>query len=959
MAVINSFSFALKRLWSHRGIVVCLAAGLIAAIALTVAVPLYADGIQYNLLSASLARSAEQTRRPPFSFIFHYVGAWHGPINPAQYRPLDEFMREQIAGVIRLPLGEVGGVARYVSTDTLQLYPDGRTIRRSERLDLVKVAFVSGVFDNIQLIEGDLPQPSGQEGVLEALVSLSLANELGLKTGQVYRLYRPGEAGGQPFQIRLRVTGVWIPMDASGEFWFYPPTSFDKKLFVSEEAFFNLLAPGLVRPINEAAWRLAFDGGGLNSSEVPRLLARVDNAQTQVAALLPNTDLEYSPAAALRSYRRAAQSLTGLLFVFAAPVLALILYFLGLVAAMLVRRQRSEIAVLRSRGASRGWVVVVYLLEWSLLGAAALLAGPWIGLSIARLIGRTGSFLDFSQSTPLPLRLTPETGAVGLAAAGLAVLFSLLPAWQTGRFTIVSYKQEAARARQRPLWLRAYLDLLLLLPALYGLYTLRVEGRLELFGRALGSADPFQNPLLFLLPTLFIVSLSLLSLRLLPYLLAGLAWLAARLPGAVTVLALRQLSRSASAYLAPLMLLIVTLSLAGFVASMAHTLDRSLHDSVYYEVGADLSLVEGGEAIGEQEGGPPPDPFAAPPGGPLVRTRNEPVTWNFLPASDHLQLPGVQAVARVGRYSAQIRASGRSADGRLVGVDRVDFPGVVFFREDFASEPLVALMNRLASNPAALLVDRRTWERFNLKTGDPVEIAVDLTERQRLPFKVAGFFDYLPSLYPEDGPIFLTNLEYIFESTGGLLPYDVWLRTAPDADSRSIVAGIQRLGAFVVRAQDARELLETSMLSPNRQGTLGLLSVGFLAASALTVIGFMLHAIFSFRERFVQLGVLRALGLSSRQMAAALALEQCLLVLVGLSAGTLIAVLTARLFIPHLPVTFGSHPGTPPYSVQIAWLDMARVYLIFGVMLLLGVAATLGSLSRMNIFQAVKMGENV
>jgi putative ABC transport system permease protein len=958
MSPFNSFSFALKRLWSHRVIVVCLAAGLATAVALTVAVPLYADGIQYNLLTTALAHASAETRRPSFSFIFHYVGAWHEPIDTDRYGMVDEFMREQIAGVIGLPLGEAG-VTRYVTTDNLQLYLDGRTIRRSERLDLVKAAFVSEVFDQVKLVEGELPLPAGEDGVIEALVSLNLANELGIKTGEIYRLYRPDEAGGKPFQSRVRVAGIWVPADPGGEFWFYPPASLDKKLLIPEESFFNFLAPNLPKPVNEAVWRLAFDGRGLHSEDVPRLLRQVDSAQTKVNSLLPHTDLEYSPTAALLSYRREAQSLTGLLFVFTAPVLGLTLGFLGLVAGMLVRRQRGEIAVLRSRGASRGWIVGVYLLEWSLLGAAALLAGPWLGLAIAHLVGRTESFLDFSQRSDIPLQFTLNILSFGLLAVGFALFFSLLPAWQAGRFTIVSYKLEAARARQQPLWLQAYLDLLLLLPCIYGLYTLRSQGRLELFGRALGSADPFQNPLLFLLPTLFIVSLSLLSLRLLPYALAGFASLAAQLPWAPPVLALRQLSRSTGAHLAPLMLLIVTLGLAGFIASMAHTLDRSLHDSVYYEAGADLNLVEGGEMLSEEDGGPPADPFAASSPVQTNRMGDEQAVWSFLPPSDHLQLPGVQAVARVGRYTAALAAGGRSGDGRLVGVDRVDFPGVAFFREDFASEPLVSLMNRLASDPSALLVDRRTWERFSLNTGDPVELTVDLEGRQALPFKVAGFFDYFPSLYPEDGPIFLANLEYIFEMSGGLQPYEVWLRTSPEAESRAIVTSIQQLGVAVILAQDARGTLKAAMGLPNRQGTLGLLSVGFLAASALTVIGFLLHTIFSFRERFVQLGVLRALGLSSRQMAAALALEQLLLVTAGLAAGTAIAVLTAGLFIPYLPVAFGSHPGTPPYSVQIPWEEISRVYLIFGGMVLLGVAGTLWSLSRMKIFQAVKMGESV
>jgi len=218
--------------------------------------------------------------------------------------------------------------------------------------------------------------------------------------------------------------------------------------------------------------------------------------------------------------------------------------------------------------------------------------------------------------------------------------------------------------------------------------------------------------------------------------------------------------------------------------------------------------------------------------------------------------------------------------------------------------------------------------------------------------------EYFPSQYPGDGPFFVANLDYLFESTGGLQPYDVWLRTAQDADPQAIVLGVNNLGVAVIRAQDARQVLAQTFQAPNRQGVLGLLSVGFLAASLLTVVGFLLYALFSFRERFIQLGVLRAIGLSGGQMAAYLALEQFFLILTGLAVGTGIAVLASYLFIPHLGVTFGLHPGVPPSVVEIAWGDILRVYAVFGGMLLAGVGATLLSLRRMRIFQAIKMGEN-
>ncbi len=974
MSLLNALSFAFKRLGNHLGLAACLAGGLVAAVALAVAVPLYADGVNYNLLNAALAKQAAGSRRPPFSFVFHYVGSWHEPIPADRYAPVDAFLGEQAAGVIGLP---ALGVTRYVSTDNLQLYPAGEKIVRSKRLDLVRLAFLSGVFDHVRLVEGAFPSPGGRgdggEGeVIDVLISLSLANDLGLQAGETYQLYQPASAGGAPYQQPVRIAGIWISSHPDDDFWvFYAPQAFDKKLLVPEQTFFGPVAASLPLPVNEAAWRIACDGSGVHSEDVPGLLRRIDQAQIRANALLPHTDLESSPVQALRQYRRDALALTGALFAFSAPVLGLALLFLELVASMLVRRQRNEIAVLRSRGGSRGWVAAVYLLEWALLGGVALAAGPGLAMGVARLVGQTQSFLDFSRlsgnggSAAFPLRLTASALGTGGAAAGLAVLFCLLPAWQAGGDTIVSYKQERARALRRPLWQRMYLDALLLLPALYGLYTLRAQGRLELFGRAFGSANPFENPLLFLLPTLFMIALSLLLLRLLPRLLSSLAWLAEQLPGPAPALALRQLAHSASsgaaAYLGLVLLMAVTLGLAGFTASMAHTLDRALADSAYYEVGADLNLAEGGEYTGEAPAslGSFAQPGAASGGNAAGREASG--LWNFLPVSDHLSLPGVLAAARVGRYDAELTAGGRSAGGRLVGIDRAEFPAVAFFRPDLNPEPLNGLMNRLASDPAALLVDRATWERFHLNTGDLVELRVSAgSETRATTFKIAGLLDYFPALYPEDGPFFVANLEYLFEAWGGLQPYDVWLRTAPGADVNAIVAGINRLGVAVITVQDARSRLDVAYAAPSRQGMLGLLSVGFLAASVLTVIGFFLHTLFSFQERFIQFGVLRAIGLSTKQMAAALALEQVLLILTGLAAGTGVAVLAAVLFIPHLPpIAAGAHPGTPPVVVAIAWEDILRVYIVFAAMLLASILATLALLARMKIFQAVKLGETV
>ena len=174
----------------------------------------------------------------------------------------------------------------------------------------------------------------------------------------------------------------------------------------------------------------------------------------QAAALLPNTRLDVSPVGALQEYRRAARLLTILLYAFSVPIIGLILAFIGLVVGLSVARQRNEIAVLRSRGATAAQIVGIAALEGLLLGTLALAIGSPAGEMIARIIGRARSFLDFSAPSSLRVGITMSTLRLGLVAIGLALLAQIGPTLGAARHTIVTYKQERARALRPPWWQR-------------------------------------------------------------------------------------------------------------------------------------------------------------------------------------------------------------------------------------------------------------------------------------------------------------------------------------------------------------------------------------------------------------------------------------------------------------------------------------------------------------------------
>ena len=64
------------------------------------------------------------------------------------------------------------------------------------------------------------------------------------------------------------------------------------------------------------------------------------------------------------------------------------------------------------------------------------------------------------------------------------------------------------------------------------------------------TGDPFANPLLFIVPVLGILAMTLVLIRLLPFVLRVVAWLLGLFRGAALVMAARQLSRSPSLYAA-------------------------------------------------------------------------------------------------------------------------------------------------------------------------------------------------------------------------------------------------------------------------------------------------------------------------------------------------------------------------------------------------------------------------
>jgi putative ABC transport system permease protein len=750
----------------------------------------------------------------------------------------------------------------------------------------------------------------------------------------------------------VRLAGTWQATDPDEEFWFYHPSALTGQLLVPPESFVARVAPVLADEIVLGLWYLVMDGSKTHAEDINPLFERITTVQNRVAAYLPYTELDGVTLDILATYRRDAQVLTILLYAFSMPVIGLTLAFVLLVMGLSVERRRGEIAVLRSRGASIGQVVGIAAEEGLLVGAAALTSGLVLGGVIVQTMGRTRSFLVMGLLEEagvgdawLRVGLTSSAAAFGVAAVMLAVLAGVAPALGAARHTMVTYKQERARLLRRPWWQRVGLDVALLVPVIYGAYVLRKQGALVLpIGNAQAVGDPFQDPLLFFVPALAVWAITLLLLRCLPGLMRAFGHLLGYTRSTGFLLAARQLSRMPGFYTAPLVLLVLTLSLSAYTASLAQTLDAQMYDEAFYRIGADLRL------------DPPGSETTGADAAPGLAESAEP--WLSVPVSEYARAPGAVAAARVGRYPAVIRLASGAEEGAYIGLDRLDFPKVAFWRRDFAAQRLGGLMNALASAPEAVLLPREFLEANALRIGDTVRVQVE-TEGQltQLDLRIAGDFELFPTWYPDEGPLVVGNLDYLYESAGSEHPYAVWLNTERGADPVQTVAGVRRRGMRMGSWNAPLIRVARAQVQPERQGLFGLLSAGFVASAVLTAIGFLIYAIFSFRRRAIEIGMLRAIGLSDGQMAAFLAWELGFLVVVGLVAGTVLGVWSSKLFIPYLQIGAEASARIPPYSVTVAWPAIFRIYALFAVLFLAALAVLLILLSRMHLFQAIKLGE--
>jgi putative ABC transport system permease protein len=145
---------------------------------------------------------------------------------------------------------------------------------------------------------------------------------------------------------------------------------------------------------------------------------------------------------------------------------------------------------------------------------------------------------------------------------------------------------------------------------------------------------------------------------------------------------------------------------------------------------------------------------------------------------------------------------------------------------------------------------------------------------------------------------------------------------------------------------------------PMLHGMNGILTLDFLVTMIICGAGFIIFWILSIRQRVLQFGIFRAMGLKKRELVSIIIWEQILISALAIIMGIIIGGVTSELFVPLFQIVDTAAERVIPFVTAYERQDYVRIYALVAVMLLVGVSAIARFTTKIKMDQAVKLGED-
>ncbi|MFF8911933.1 FtsX-like permease family protein [Streptomyces sp. NPDC015032] len=726
--------------------------------------------------------------------------------------------------------------------------------------------------DHATLRAGTWPAVHGEvttdEPEIEGAVTEETAKTLKIKAGSVISV--PTQVGTP---LTVRITGIVAPKRPEAAYWSAQPLLRTPSLVpVPRDRTRYYWTAGILLPPDAAPallatagqpeifWRIAPDASRLAATDLPELRSSVASLEggpglVKLRAVAgSNAALRTDLDEILTGYDTLRTAIGPVVTVAAVGIGAVAAVVLLMTIGLLAGRRRSELALLRSRGASLHGI------------AGRLLAETVVTAVPAAALGLLIAVLTVGEA-----RLWPAVAAAAAVAVAVCVVLPLRTALPHRRPQLHEARDDLMHAR--PSRRRTVAELTLLVLAVGAVVALRRRGT---------GGEGGSDLLVSAAPVLVGLIAALVLVRLLPLPLRLASRSVARRRGAVGFLSLARAGRTSAGGMLPLLALLIALTTAAFGGSVLTGIGDARDDAAVRATGADARIGGPGSSVALSDR--------------LIREVEG--------------AGGVREVARVQiEYGVPLPTDGaantRTKGATLVGVDPATYArlaratGLGPFPADRlrTSAPKGAEASKDRVLPA--IASRSVAERLGDRPRDLSTAAGNFTVR------VAGTVTRTPAVSDSDFLI-VDAASFTRRQTTSLLV------TGDSLDTKALRTAAHHAGKDVsvqLRSEARGAFVDT----PMQRGAEGIYTAALVAGAGYALLAVLLSLLQSAPERTALLARLRTMGLTSRQGRRLLGLEampQALLAAVG---GLFVGWATTALLAPGvdlLNLALSTGPGS-------------------------------------------------
>ncbi len=938
---------AIKKIINNRLLMLSLFAGMLVAVLIACTIPIYSAGISHRMFVTQLETYQNENSVSPGAVTIscsltafrqtadkesNTVGKKDSSANVANFEFCTNYLNNELYKKMYMP-----ALVKSVTLSTASMVVGDERDSLKNTVNNVTVRATEDYTNAVDIVAGKLPSKDfDSDGCIEVMLSRAAQHVLHYSLGTVLQLgSTKADILNQSSEgvTRLKIVGLFDykedPLNPIAD------TDNGSELYCDYDMFYNEL---FVKQnyISKVTWYYAGDYTKYDLTKTDKTIEALEELNKNIAlwGLSGNATTSIPPVDQYIMYSQNVDSVNILLVLFYAPILILIVFFIFMISKFVIENDKNEISMLNSRGASRRQIVMLYLCQGGMLAAIGVLIAPALSLLLCSLLGTTSGFMEFAQRAPMKLGLSFSSVMFALLAGILAVVTMLVPVYRAARVEIVEHKRSRLKS---PI----VSNIILLVTALlfgavsaYSFYVLVMQK-----GGLITAAGKVQ-PLAYLLLICFFAAFALLFVLAYPLALKLAVKIGRKKWNASTYSACSRISRMEMREKFIVIFLMLTVAIGVFSSISARTLNKNLDNSTRYRYPCDIISDVTFYAKGNEYY--------------LAR----PYFFDELEDSKTTRvITGNEPRVNTG-YNSNI-----SQNITFMGIDPKEFGSIITWDDSILPKPMSYYLGLLQKNTTGCILSKNAATALGkVKVGDNVNIRPDNALRGGAVIRseVLAVVDAWPTYYPtqngEKNYLVVVNSQAVEEVAGAYdQPYQVWMNTDKSVDELKMFA-IHNFARLTNIRNGARELY-LSDINAVRQATNGSLTLGFIAVIVVCAIGFAIYWVISVKSRTLQIGTMRALGMSLKEIYKMIITEQILLcaaaVLLGVGAG----ILSGFMFAPLLQSAFETMGNMPPYTVAVSVIDIIKLIILIAVLIAIGTFAAFAMLKRINAASAIKLGE--